>query len=402
MRVLFLPLITGGAAIGTITRCLAIADQVREFGHEAFFLTNGEGAKYVSEGGFSFMEGVVPDHPGPHHPLHDLSDAAVFLNLTKEDYLRRALESEKRAVDRFQPDVLVGEFKLTAPITAASMGLPIVSTACTPADPRFVSPLFPDKRATGRREAIGGFNRILDEHGLAPIRDVAELFFSRSTVKIAPTAPEIEPMLADVPDLYFVGYLLYDRMELAPLPPGLLERARGKNVVFAYFSTGEITPALYTRVIPEAYAQSEFHAIVAVGDHPDLPTLPENTPETTWLRFVPGRSILQHSQALLFHGGQNTAMAALLHGVPSLVFPGSDFERDFNARALARIGAGLHYPVEDFTPAQVLEGTRHLLKPSFRQAAETYASKIAEKGGPNYAAQLVLQAARGEILATQV
>ncbi|MEJ2715883.1 MAG: hypothetical protein P8182_01900 [Deltaproteobacteria bacterium] len=201
MRVLFLPLITRGAAIGTITRCLAIADHVRRYGHEAFFLTNGEGAKYVSEGGFPFMEGVVPDPPGPHHPIHNLSDAAVFLNLTREAYLRRTLESEERAIDRFQPDVLVSEFKLTAPITAAHVGLPVVSTACSPADPRFVSPLFPEKWGTCHAEAISGFNRILAERGLEPIQDVAELFFTRSDIKIAPTVPEIEPLLSDVPDL---------------------------------------------------------------------------------------------------------------------------------------------------------------------------------------------------------
>ncbi|MEJ2715884.1 MAG: glycosyltransferase [Deltaproteobacteria bacterium] len=155
-------------------------------------------------------------------------------------------------------------------------------------------------------------------------------------------------------------------------------------------------------MIPEAYDNTEFHAIVAVGDHPALPTLPAATSNTTWLRFVPGRSILKRSRALLFHGGQNTAMASLLHRLPSLVFPGNDFERDFNARALARIGAGLHYPVEDFTPSQVLEGTRQLLKPSFRSAAETYAGKIARPGGPRYAADLVLQAAGGEAQATSL
>ena len=108
MRVLFLPLITHGVAMGTITRCLAVADPLRRLGHEAFFLTNGAGAKHVGEAGFEFVEGVIPAAPGPPVPLNDLSDVAVFLNLASEEYLHDALAHERDAVRRFRPDVLVG------------------------------------------------------------------------------------------------------------------------------------------------------------------------------------------------------------------------------------------------------------------------------------------------------
>jgi UDP:flavonoid glycosyltransferase YjiC (YdhE family) len=135
--------------------------------------------------------------------------------------------------------------------------------------------------------------------------------------------------------------------------------------------------------------------IVAVGDHPDLSELPVPTNNVTWVRFVPGRSILRSSQALIFHGGQNTAMASLIHKVPGLVFPGTDFERDFNARALARIGVGIHCAVEDFTPKKVLENTIQLLSPSYRLAAETYSREILRRGGARHAADLVIRAAEG-------
>ncbi|MBW2283841.1 MAG: hypothetical protein JRF65_04470 [Deltaproteobacteria bacterium] len=394
MRCLFLPLITRGAAIGTISRCLAIGQHLRDLGHEVFFLTNGEGARHVSESGFPFMEGIIPDPPGPYHPLYDLSDVAVFLNLTREDYLRHSLQAEHDAVERFRPDVLFSEFKLTAAITAARHGLPLVSTACSPADPRFVSPLCPQQRSLSHGEAIVGFNRILDERGLEPIEDVAELFFSRSKVKVAPTIPDIEPLLADVPGLRYVGYLLYDRWELAPLPPAILKNAEGKKVVFAYFSAGEIGPDRYTRVLPAAFDGTEFHVVVAVGHHPDLPRLPDATANTLWVRFVPGRSILEAGRAVLFHGGQNTAMASLIHEAPGLIVPGSDFERDFNARGIAGIGAGIHMATEDFNPPNVLQATRELIGSSYRSAAERFGRKILKQGGAKRAAGLVVDAAR--------
>ncbi len=82
----------------------------------------------MAESDFPFMEGTVPEPPGPLHALTDLSDVAVYLNLTDEDYLRRSLETEHKAVNSSKPDVLFSEFKLTAPITAAEAGLPLVST----------------------------------------------------------------------------------------------------------------------------------------------------------------------------------------------------------------------------------------------------------------------------------
>jgi UDP:flavonoid glycosyltransferase YjiC (YdhE family) len=395
IRVLFLPLITRGPALGTISRCLAVADHLRRFGHEVFFLTNGEGAKYVAEAGLEFMEGVVPDHPGAFHPLCDLSDVAVYLNLTREQFVRASLEAEQRAIDQFKPDVLFAEFKLTASISAATNRLPLISTACSPADPRFVSSLFSGERTLDHGEAVAGFNRVLEERGQTPISDVAELFFTRSDVKIAPTIAAIEPLLADVPALHYVGHLLYDRLELAPLPHGLMERADGKHVVFCYFGSGEIGPKQYVKVLPEAFDGSEFHAIIAVGDHPEVPRLPDPTPNTSWVRSVPGRSLLQCSRVLIFHGGQNTAMASLIHKVPSMVFPGEDFERDFNARGLSRLGSSILCTLEDFTPSKVLQLSRELLAPSYSLAAEKYGVNILKSGGPRFAADLVLKASRG-------
>jgi UDP:flavonoid glycosyltransferase YjiC (YdhE family) len=114
----------------------------------------------------------------------------------------------------------------------------------------------------------------------------------------------------------------------------------------------------------------------------------------TYVRFVPGSSILERSDALIFHGGQNTAMAALLHGVPSLIIPGSDFERDFNARSIARISAGIHMEADAFTSDQVLHATRRLLKGRYSQNAEVHGQYLKELGGPVRAAELLLSAAK--------
>ena len=271
-----------------------------------------------------------------------------------------------------------------------STGLPLVSTACAPAHPRFLSPLAPPGYRPDRTEAVAGFNAELDARGLPLVTDASELFFTRSTAKIAPTSPELEPILSDVPDLSYAGWLLYDRMEYGPLPEGLLDRARGKRIVFAYFSAGEIGAEQYTEVLPKAFDGTDCFVVTACGHDPRLPELPKPTANTAWERFVPGRRILEAASGLLFHGGQNTAMASLLHGVPSLVFPGGEFERDFNARGLERVGAARRLDVSAFTPNRLREELASVMDdPSFSRAARIHGERLRGFGGPARAAGII-------------
>ena len=62
-------------------------------------------------------------------------------------------------------------------------------------------------------------------------------------------------------------------------------------------------------------------------------------------------TLLAQADWTICHGGQNTIIESLLHGVPLLVFPGPIFERRFNARMVARAGAGRMGEREDFTTA---------------------------------------------------
>ena len=393
MKILFLPLITRGSALGSISRCLAMAEVLREQGHQTLFLTNSLSAAHVERFGFDYLVGAMPPPPGDFHPMHDLADVAVYLKLTEENYIRQALQREWEAVEQFDPDVMVSEFKLTAPITAGRAGLPLVSTACTPAMPGFVSRLYQGEPRLDHSEALEGFNRILNELGQEAIHSVAELFYGRSQVKLAPTSPELEPALGEVPNLCYVGYLLHHAMEHGDLPPELQAPARESRLVFTYLSTGELGPKIYTKVLPSAFEGTRFHVAVATGDHPDLPELPAPTANLSYHRFLPGMSMLEASRAYLSHGGQNSVVSAMLAGVPSLLFPGGDFERYFNSRQAAKLGAAKNLPIQEFAPEKLRQHLRDLLESSCAQEAAAAGERLRVLGGPRRAAEMVLQAA---------
>jgi UDP:flavonoid glycosyltransferase YjiC (YdhE family) len=393
MKIMFLPLITRGSALGSISRCLAMAEVLREQGHQTLFLTNSLSAEHVELFGFNHLVGAMPSPPGDFHLMHDLADVAVYLKLTEESYIRQALDHEWEAVEMFRPDVLVSEFKLTAPITAARASLPLVSTACTPAMPGFQSCLYRREPRLDHTDALSGFNEVLSGLGQEAIDSVAELFYSRSQVKLAPTSPELEPALAEVPDLHYVGYLLHHAMERGDIPLELQAPAREARLVFVYLSSGEIGPKAYTKVLPPAFAGTRYHVAVATGDHPDLPDLPPNTDNVFYYRFLPGMSMLEASCAYISHGGQNSVVSAMLTGTPSLLFPGGDFERYFNARQAAGLGAAKNLPSEDFNPDKLRRRIDDLLQSSCAQDAAAAGGRLRSLGGPHRAAELILQAA---------
>jgi UDP:flavonoid glycosyltransferase YjiC (YdhE family) len=384
-------LVTRGSALGSISRCLAIAEVLREQGHQTLFLTNSLSADHVARFGFDHLVGAMPPPPGQFHPMHDLADVAVYLNLTDEQYIRQALQREWEAVERFKPDVLVSEFKLTAPITVARAGLPLVSTACTPAMPDFKSYLYQGEPRLDHTKALAGFNKVLDEFGQQAISHVAELFYGRSQVKLAPTSRDMEPALEQIPGLHYVGYLLHHAMEQGDLPEELQAPARESRLVFVYLSTGELGPKAYTKVLPQAFEGTRFHVAVATGDHPDLPELPPETENLSYHRFLPGMSMLEASCAYISHGGQNSVVSAMLAGVPSLLFPGGDFERYFNSRQAAGLGAARNLPISDFIPEKLRNHLGELLQSGCAVKALANGQRLRALGGPHRATELVLQ-----------
>lgn len=100
--------------------------------------------------------------------------------------------------------------------------------------------------------------------------------------------------------------------------------------------------------------------------------------------YVPQEAILQRCQLVLGHGGFNTTMAALSHGIPLVVMPLFATDQFENAGRLAAIGAAVAVESPD---ADVLgEAVRTALTdPSVRTAAIGLADEMAGMPTPTQA-----------------
>ncbi|MCR4584304.1 MAG: hypothetical protein K5686_01135 [Lachnospiraceae bacterium] len=72
-------------------------------------------------------------------------------------------------------------------------------------------------------------------------------------------------------------------------------------------------------------------------------------------------SLLNEAVLFINHGGQNSMMDGLLHGVPQLVVPGKVFERKYNAAALEKAGAGRALDYTEFKAQRIKELSEEII-----------------------------------------
>ncbi|MFJ9213852.1 macrolide family glycosyltransferase [Streptomyces sp. NPDC102264] len=104
----------------------------------------------------------------------------------------------------------------------------------------------------------------------------------------------------------------------------------------------------FFRTAIDAFGDSEWDVVMAVGDHIDsaeLGTVPANFSVN---RHVPQLDVLQHASLFVTHGGMNSTMESLYYGVPMVVIPQMN-EQKANGMRVEELGLGRHLAPADTT-----------------------------------------------------
>src|SRR6266851_2346241 len=194
--------------------------------------------------------------------------------------------------------------------------------------------------------------------------------------------------------------------------PLWLDELPDQPIIYATLGTVfNRTPGVLEAVI-EAMAGEPVTMIVTTGRNRDpggLGRLPANVRAE---RYIPQSGLFPRCSAVITHGGFNTVVAALSHGLPVYFLPLSA-DQPWNAQRAVELGFGLSAgelgpssirPVvrpERLDPAQIRNAIRRLLREqSFSRAAAAVRVKIEELPGPDHTAHLVerLATEKGPIL----
>ena len=194
------------------------------------------------------------------------------------------------------------------------------------------------------------------------------------SAKIIPSIPELEGTDPGRSDVRYVGQLLGP---IQPVSATDFQADPGKRYVFVYVGTGSIPLDRLQDVLPHVFAPGGDRICLVGAQSIDSPY---RLGAVQFRPYVPADAVLPHCDWTICHGGQNTIIQSLLHGVPLLVFPGPIFERRYNARKVEEAGVGLMGEVNEFTAQWLCAAFERQAECAFH--AEALGQRIRSYGGP--------------------
>ncbi|MDT3427382.1 MGT family glycosyltransferase [Paenibacillus forsythiae] len=149
-------------------------------------------------------------------------------------------------------------------------------------------------------------------------------------------------------------------------------------------------PEFYKMCI-EAFRDSKWQVIMSTGTKIDPETLGEIPGNFIVRQQLPQLEILPHAKLFITHGGMNSTMEALSHGVPMVVIP-QMFEQEITARRVTLLGLGQHYLPDEVTVQVLQQSVQEVSEDEqLRKRVYDMQKQIQEAGGAIKAAEGIEQ-----------
>jgi UDP:flavonoid glycosyltransferase YjiC (YdhE family) len=134
--------------------------------------------------------------------------------------------------------------------------------------------------------------------------------------------------------------------------------------------------------ILDGLATLDIEVVATVGPELDPAELGDRGPDVHVERWVPMSRVLATADALVFHAGSGTMLAALAAGVPLVLLPVAADQPE-NADRCVAAGVGVALPPDARDPADVGRAVRTVLEDAaYREAARRVAAEIADMPHP--------------------
>jgi zeaxanthin glucosyltransferase len=245
------------------------------------------------------------------------------------DTVPAEVERLRAVVAAFKPDVIVADpMAYAAPIVAAELGIPWagVSTSLNPVVPAsWSSELIETTEGLPRAELFAGY-------GVHGRRFRVSDCLSEDLNVAWTTEALVGPAPADVL-LAGASMPLADRGDEGEA----VEIETDRPLVFMALGSQIWHQPRMFEVVIEASRGQAWQLVLAMGGLAESVTVP---PHVRVVGYAPQLALLRRARAMISHGGANSVMEALAHGVPLMISPICN-DQPHNARFVAEAGAGV-------------------------------------------------------------
>ena len=371
MKILIVPMSAMAETAGPISRCRLMAEKLKRADVEVATCI-AKDINYIKIEGTKNYDLDIPtplslprfiaDKTFPaaqklgitaHKTVNSFDEVLRLTGNLNYRYLRKSFEQISAAIDTFDPDIVYSEFNISAIIAAKYKGVRLYTTVSYPTQHGY---------AHDTKPAIG-LNRLLAELSMDRMESALQLF-EMADKRFCPSIKELEPFYGN--DIIFCGALKEVDVK---------NRVRDKILV--YMGNGTISATKVAKVIKKAFAGTEYEVFLASSYLDE-----ENIGNLHIAHRWDFDALLDETVLYINHGGQNSVVDGLLHGVPQIVIPGKVFERRFNARKIEENMAGICLSSDEFAPEKLSITAEEIIKNAkMRENAQNLGLKLKECGG---------------------
>jgi UDP:flavonoid glycosyltransferase YjiC (YdhE family) len=391
-------LVTTFAAAGHFHPLVPLAQALRGAGHEVAFAGPASLATTVTGLGFphfaagydpadgvsgevqAFWDEAKPLRPGPATgEFAGLDLMELYWERLTAGYMAARIVPDLMPVLRqWRPKVVVrGLYEVGGAIAAEAVGLPHATVQ--------IGHLVDGPWL--RRAASKELDPIRRSVGLPPDPNAAMLY---RHLLLSFVPPSYQEPGVFIPTQRHLGTVVFDRPG-SETAPAWLHPDLPRPVIYATFGTMaqfNSFPALFQTAIA-GLRELAGTLIVTVGRDQDPAALGPQPGHVHVERYVPQSLILPHADLVVHHGGHNTTLAALAHGLPQVIIPlGAD--QPANARRCDELGLGIALWPVDRTPEAIATAARTVLADArFGQNAARMQAEMVALPGPEHAVTLL-------------
>ena len=364
-------------------RPLVLAGSLDPDSYEVHFYAPPRFSEYLRNK--PFVVGELASMPGEQF----LANLARGAPLFPADVLRGYVQEEREIFARVRPDLVVGDMRLSLPVSASLDGVihaVVVNGYWSPytrrrsilpslpltriIPPRLLGPVFKLAEPLAYAAHVRPISRVRKEFGLPALPPDIRVMYTEGSYVLYADIPEFVPTTNLPPTHRYVGICpwtpaaakpeWWDRMLADPRP----------KVLVSLGSSGAL------RVLPSLLRALEKMP-VAVLLSTSGREMPEVAASVYRADLLPFTEAAGESSVVVSHGGSGGLYPALAAGTPVLGIP-SNADQHVSTALLEESGAGLGVRVEEASEKRLRAALEKLLfQPQYRAAAQKWAGVYA-------------------------
>ena len=264
--------------------------------------------------------------------------------------LRQYVQEDLRVMTEWEPDLVVGDFRLSLSVSARLSGVPyatVTNAYWSPyARPRFLVPELPITERFGPRLAQGLFslmrpfvfahhasalNRVRRDYGLPSVgHDLAHVF-SEADYTLYADLPQVVPMVNPAPHHHYIGPVVWSFGRRPYWWSSLRD-----NVRTAYVTMGTSGKGTLAKMVAHSLASMGWQVLMATADRETIAGVHGSVLVADYL---PGMQAASRADLVVCNGGSATVYQALAAGTPVLGIP-MNLDQYLMVDYIRRFGAG--------------------------------------------------------------